>query len=375
MPQTTANDQLRLMTIAWHLHDDTAVAEALTVLARRWPDRLGEIDQDYLTNLLRTADRLPRGTRLALLQALYVAHWKRDVEPSDFWRDLVLLLIEEGKSDEAVDVSARITDPRVLVDMRADRRFDALVAAHPERFDVDAAAIREIEALQVKDEDAKSLRVKSLLMAALMRRRHAAAALAIADEAIADIRATNYPERLYGDYLSEHATLLSQRAFALMDLGRWDEALEQLTEATREFEHDRDNVSGAIDLAGFECDLGRPAEARSVLAQLTSSLSPFGTMQMESVRLDAAIQEGDAAQVERSLHYLREHRSDAPFAYLSALIVANQLDHCLAGAPAAAGRTRHAPASARARADLFIRAGHAAGASDARPLAVGARTP
>jgi hypothetical protein len=328
MVQATANDQLQLINIDWHLHDDTAVAEGLTVLARRWPERLGEIDEDYLTNLLGTAHRLSRGTGLALLQALYDAHWKPkgDVEPSGSWRDLVLLLIEEGKSDAAVEVSARITDAQILVDMRADRRFDALVAAHPERFDVDAAAVREIEALQARDAEAKSLRVKALLMTALMRRQHAAAALAIADEAMADIRATNYPERLYGDYLSEHATLLSQRAFALIDLGRWDEALDQLTEATREFEHDRDNVGGAIELAAFECDLARPQEARSVLAQLTGSLSPFGTMQMESVRLDAAVQEGDAAQVERSFHYLREHRNDAPFAYLSALIVANQLD-------------------------------------------------
>ena len=328
MPQATGNDQLRLIAVTWHLHDEAAVAEALTMLAKRWPDRLGEIDEDYLASVLRTANRLPRGTGLALLQALYDAHWKPKggVEPSDSWRDLVLLLIEERKAAEAGDVAARITDPQVLVDMRADRRFDSVVAAHPGRFDVNAAAVREIESLQAKDAEAKSLRVKTLLMAALMRRQHAAAALAIADEAVAAILETNYPERLYVDYLSEYAALLSERAFALMDLGHWNEAADQLTAATREFEHGHDNVGAAIDLAAFECDLGRPKEARSVLAQLTGTLSPYGSMQMESVRLDAATQEGDAAQIERSLHYLHAHRSDAPFAYLSALVVADQLN-------------------------------------------------
>jgi hypothetical protein len=49
-------------------------------------------------------------------------------------------------------------------------------------------------------------------------------------------------------------------------------------------------------------------------------------MQVEGVRLDVATQEGDAAQVERSLSYLRAHRGEAPMSYLSDLIIANRLD-------------------------------------------------
>jgi hypothetical protein len=329
MPQATADDPLALMSIGAQLRDQSTVVAALTALARRWPEHLGDIDEDYLTSTLRTADRLPRGTALALLQALYAANFKLkwDIEPSDSWRELTLLLAEQGRVAEAVEVSARITDPQVLIDMRADRRFDAVVAAHPERFDAAAAASREIRALQSKDEAAgNSLRVKTLLMAALMRRRHAAAALAIADEATAEISDTNYPERRYLDYLAEYGGLLSERAFALLDLGLWDEAVAQLTAAAREFEHDRDNVGAAIALAQIECDLARPKEARSVLDQVASGLSPYGTMQLQGVRLDVATQEGDAAQVKRSLGYLGAHRKDAPLTYLSALIISGQLD-------------------------------------------------
>jgi hypothetical protein len=329
MPQATADDQLALMTIGAQLHDQATVAAALTALARQWPEHLGDIDEDYLTSTLRTADGLPRGAGLALLQALYAANFKLkwDIEPSDSWRELTLLLVEQGRVAEAAEVSARITDPQILVDMRADRRFDAVIAAHPERFDVAAAAARDIRALQAKDEAAgNSLRVKTLLMAALMRRQHAAAALAIADEATAEISDTNYPERRYLDYLAEYGGLLSERAFALLDLGLWDEAVAQLTAAAREFEHDRDNVGAAIALAQVDCDLARPKDARSVLDQVASGLSPYGTMQLEGVRLDVATQEGDAAQVKRSLSYLGTHRGDAASTYLSALIIANEPD-------------------------------------------------
>lgn len=329
MPQANADDQLVLIAIAWRLNDTAQLAQSITVVARKWPGRLADIDEDSLTSFLRSTGQLPRATSLALLRALYTAGFKLKwgVEPSESWRDLVLLLIEQNRQAEAADVSARITDPLVLIEIRADRRFDAVVAAHPERFDAEAAADRQIKGLQTQDEDgANSLRVKALLMGALLRRQHAAAALAIADEAVAEIRDTNYPERRFVDYLAEHGDLLTERAFALLDLGLWEEGVAQLKAAAGEFEHDRDNVGAAISWAEVECDLGRPAEARSVLAQITEGLSPYGQMRTEGVRLDAATQEGDAAQVERSLSYLRAHRGEAPVSYLAALIVADRLD-------------------------------------------------
>jgi tetratricopeptide (TPR) repeat protein len=331
-PAATAEDELALASIGAQLQDEPLVADSLTAIARRWPARLGDIDEDYLARFLSGTSKLPRTRALALLQAFYAANFrlKWDIEPSDSWRDLMLLLIEQGRETEAAAVSARITDPFVLIAIRADRRFDAVVAAHPERFDIEAAAARQLKWLQAKDEGGTgadaSLRVKALLMGALTRRHHAAAALAIADEAIGDIRDTNYPERRFVDYLSEYGNLLTERAYVLFELGLWEQGVAQLKEAAHEFEHDRDNVDAAISLAGVECDLGRPADARSVLAQITEGLSPFGQMQVESVRLDVATQEGDAAQVERSLRYAREHRGDGPLSYLSDLIVANQLD-------------------------------------------------
>jgi len=329
MPQATADDLLALVNIGSQSDDQPLLAQVLTALAQKWPDRLGGIDEDYLTEVLDRQSKLPRATALALLQSLYAANFKLkwDIEPSESWRDLMLLLIAQGRQSTAAEVSARITDPLVLVEIRADRRFDGVVAGHPQAFDAEAAADRQIKRLQSQDGvGANSLRVKALLMAALMRRHHAAAALAIADDAIAEIRDTNYPERRFVDYLAEYGELLTERAFALLDLGLWDEGVAQLKEAAGQFEHDRDNVGAAIDLAEVDCDLARSADASSVLAQITTGLSPYGDMRVEGVKLDIATQTGDAAQVERSLTYLSAHRDEAPMSYLSDLIIANQLD-------------------------------------------------
>jgi hypothetical protein len=329
MRQASADDQLALLRIGSQLQDELLIAQSLTALARKSPDRLVDVDEDYLIRILEGQAKLPRATALALLQSLYAANFKLKlgIEPSESWRDLTLILIEQGQRAEAIEVTIRITDPLVLVEMRADRRFDTVVAAHPERFDAEIAADRQIKSLQAKDSDpSNSLRVKVLLMSALMRRHHAAAALALADDAIAEVRDTNYPERRFADYLSEYGDLLTARAFVLLDLGLWDEGVAQLKTAAREFEHDRDNIEAAIDLAAVDCDLARPSDARSALAQITAGLSPYGQMRVEGVRLDIATQEGDAAEVERTLSYLAAHRSDAPMSYLADLIVANQLD-------------------------------------------------
>ena len=73
---------------------------------------------------------------------------------------------------------------------------------------------------------------------------------------------------------------------------------------------------------------------------------------MERVRLDVATQEGDAAQVERSLSYLRAHRGEAPMSYLSGLIIANQLDRAAEELRRELLDPDMAPECARQRADL-----------------------
>ena len=227
----------------------------------------------------------------------------------------------------AIDVSAHITDVYVLIEMRADRRFDAVVAANPQQFDIDAAAAREFHDVQAAVEKfPQSLALRAAVLNMLLAQQHYAAMLGAADDLITDFQSTNYRRRLFDDYDQQYPWILNLRATALERLGQWDDAVSQLTAASQLDEDHRGNVSQLINLAELYCRLGRPLDARASLNKMVTKTSPYGTMELESTKFDAAYQLGDTQEVERSLRYLREHRKDAPFIYRDVLIAVNQLD-------------------------------------------------
>lgn len=329
MPQADFADWVARLRMSDKLGHEAAAVSALTMLVQRWPERSGKFDSDYILKELDEARKLPNGAELKLLEALYAAHWKVkwDIEPSSTWRDLSLLLLDKDRPAEAKDVAGHVTDVYVLIAMRADRRFDAVVAANPAHFDIEAAAEREFHALQAAaDKTPQSLQLESWVIDSLLRRQHYEAALAASDSILTDIQSTNDPAKLFEDFDEEHSWFLNLRSTALQRVGRWDEGLAQLIDASRLMEKYGGNVDQLINLGDLYCSLGRPNDALSAIGSVTARMSPFGAMQMEEVRIDAAQQLGDVKQVERSLKYLRIHRADAPNAYEGALIIVNQLD-------------------------------------------------
>jgi hypothetical protein len=325
LPGIGFEDQLATLSLAVNSGYAAAAAKSLTLLARQWPDRLASFDKRLIFRALWLAEHVTPGDRFLVLQALYAAHWKVewDIEPSPYWRDLALLLLEQGSLREAIDVSTHIIEPYVLIAMRADRRFDALVAAHPDQFEVELAADRELKSFQsLSDEHPKSLALKARVMEALLHEQHYAAMLAASDYAVQEIRATNFPDRLYDDYVEEHGSYFNLRSVALQREGRWDEAVAQLVEAGHE-----GDISQLINLASLYCALDRPKDALTVIGPLgPTRTSAYGAMQVEAIRLQSAVQSGDRAQLSRSMQFLSSHHADAPRAYLYALIVAKRLD-------------------------------------------------
>ena len=329
MPQASYEDRLVQLKASVRLGYDADTVAGLTSLAQRWPDRVATLNSRVIILTLHKAGRLPHGAALSLMQALYAAHWKLpgQIEPSGIWRELVLQLVEQGRIAEAIDVSTRIDDVYDLIALRVDHRYDAVVAANPERFDIATAAGRELRELQSASERApRLLGLRYSLIQALMHQQHYAAALAAADSLLTETRSTNFPERLYEDYGEWNNWLLDERARALERFGRWDEAVAQLSAGGLEPEDGGGNVSQLINLGELYCDLGRPNDALAAIGRLAANPSPWGAMEREEVRFDAALQMGDTAQAERSLGYLREHRADALPVYQHALIVANQLE-------------------------------------------------
>jgi tetratricopeptide (TPR) repeat protein len=309
--------------------DHKTVIEELTILAQRWPDRLSGMNSDFIARAVNDARRLPSRDAFPFLQALYGAHWKLKggIEPSAAWRDLALLLLERNRQAEAFEVASRIGDPYVLISIRADRRFDSVVAANPARFAVDAAAQREFHDLEAASDASPRLLVLQVqILGALMHQRHYAAMLGAADSVLAAIRSTNYPEHLYDDLSDQEPWFLEYRSIALYRMGRWDDAVTQLQEAADLFENHAGNVSQRIDLGELDCDLGRPKDALAAIGDITAPVSPYGGMQIEKIRLEAAVQLGDGDQVKRSLGYLRMHRAVSSETYEEALIAVGDVD-------------------------------------------------
>jgi beta-barrel assembly-enhancing protease len=309
-------------------HRAEAVAD-MTLLAQRWPDRVRTMEPESVLWVVNESYHLPRGAALPLLQALYDAHWKLryELEPSELWLRLTRLLLERGEVAEAIQVSLRITKTHDLIAMRSDRRFDAVVAANPGQFDIEAAATRELRTLQAASEKApQSLGLKSDVLEALLQQQHYAAMLALSDDVLLDIRSTNFPEKLYSDFNEKKGSFLNQRAVALERFGRWDEAVEQLTAATVVKERGR-NVDQLINLGELYCALERPRDALSAIAKVSiANLNSYGVMEMEAVRLDAALQLGDTKEAQSALEYLRDNRAEDPFAYQDALVTMDRLD-------------------------------------------------
>jgi hypothetical protein len=327
MPQADFGDWLQRLRAAAQLGDEADSVSTLTVIMQRWPDRGRSLNPDYILKVANEAKQLPRVAAFALLQALYGAHWKLkwDIEPSATWRDLALLLLEKHRLTDAGDVAAHVTDVYVLIAMRADRHFDAVVAANPAQFDIEAAAEREFQGFEAAAEKAPhSLELKSHVIDALLRQQHYEAALAASDAILLDIRSTNFPRNLYEDYDEQAPWFLNYRDITLERVGRWDEALAQLMDASLMYENHESNVSQLINLGYLYCELRRPDDALAAIGRLAARTSADGTMQLEEVRLEAAEQLGDTKQVERSLQYLRIHRADAPAVYENGLIAVNQ---------------------------------------------------
>jgi tetratricopeptide (TPR) repeat protein len=330
LPEATTDDRQSRVNAAYRLQDTGEVIIGLTDLVQKSPERLDHLNARFIIGVLSDAKmKLPHGSTLPLLQALYAAHWKLkwDQEPSGIWQDLALMLLEQNRLTEAIEVSTRVTDEYSVVSMRADRRFDAITAANPAQFDVDAALKRDLEHFQSAAERApKSLTPKRAVVDLLIEEQHYGAALAAADGVVAEIRARSDAKLWYDDFDDEYAWVLDSRSRALRRLGRWDEGLDQLAAASWVLEKNGKNVSQVINLGELYCDLGKPKEALGTLVRLGTDMSAYGRMQEASVRLDAAVQLGDTEQTDKWLAFTKEHRVDAPRTYEDALLLTGDVE-------------------------------------------------
>ena len=330
LPEATSEDRVARVRAAYRLQDTGEIIIGLTELVQKSPEKLGELNQGFVFRSLRDANTtLPHGSTLPLLQALYAAHWKLkwNQEPSNLWKDLALLLLEQNRLAEAIDVASHVTDEYGIISMRADRRFDEVIAANQAQFDASAALKRNLEHYQGETERApRSLTPKVTVIDLLMEQQRYGGALAAADGVLVEMRAHADPKQWYDDFDDQYVWLLDSRSRVLTRLGRWDEGLDQLAAASWVVDKTGQNVSQVINLGELYCALGKPREALGALVRLGSDMSSYGRMQEASVRLDASVQLGDTEQTEKWLAFVKEHRVDAPRTYEDALLRVNDVD-------------------------------------------------
>jgi tetratricopeptide (TPR) repeat protein len=322
-PQDDQGDWLFRLRLDFARRDDADRIRTLTHLAQLWPQTVKNLPERTIQSTVFVARSDPE-LQLALLQALFSAKYVpyTGIEPSDQWRDLALLMLQRGDTAGAIAAAQRITDPKVLIALKVDNRFAPLRAELPSLVNFDAAKAMDEQIGRWRtavERNPDKLLPMAALMQGLLDTDQADEVLQRTDEIIARVRAEPEGSPIYRDQNEQYHWILDERAGALQQLSRSEEAVRQLEEASRLTEDGGTNVSQTINLAELYNDLGRPADALSTLKRV-ANVSPYGRMQIEHDTLRAALQMSDREAASRSLAYLQQHQSDAISSYQIALV-------------------------------------------------------
>lgn len=309
------------------LEEHEEAARCISGAVQRWPTRVGDLEERTVAQLALALDD-PDTTIAyrALVETLFDAQWEPEALIVDaLWARLADLLIDAGQPQKAIKAVRRIDDPKTIVGLRVDRKFDPLARLHPGLFDVAAAIERtEREDLARAARKPRSLGPITTLHESRLQQRRYDEVLDRTEAIIANVRAGDGAEA-YDDFDEHYVWVLDNRAAALAGAGRWDEAVRAREQAARRPEQGELNVSQVINLAQLYARLGRGQDARDALAEV-GRMSPFGAMQRALMQLHAAVALDDKEGMRNAMAHLTTHRDDAPGALQAALVSVGDLD-------------------------------------------------
>lgn len=277
-----------------------------------------DISVFYLKYYLRNDPRRQRHF-LADLDAMNWAPQDASRNPGSLWRDYSLRLLEVGQDAEAARVADKVTTAVDLFGMKLDKRFAAIVKADPKLFDIDRAAVAELERLQKLYGQAPQGAGADQIIEAMRTLGRFDEALTFADKTLTK------PELLDDRGYDNRNWIEDRRALVLWDMGRFDEAIAAQRVAASRKEHGRDNVSQVINLADMLIDQGRFLEALEVVEPMSRSgtISPFGAGFVAGIRVCAYNGLSDEKAAQEAFAFVEAHVSDNRKARLSALLCAN----------------------------------------------------
>lgn len=255
---------------------------------------------------------------------------RRNVDPNRFWWELTRAYLEQGQIERATQAVLRVTSPAVILMMRVDKRYQPLLAAQPEHFNVPAALDQEIAVLEQLSKACPrviTLKVAHAQMLNVARRYDLA--IKVTDDVLAGSGMDRIPSELYDDAPTAFPWVLNARASALQGLAKFDEAEKYLRAAVNLRIRNQRNVSQTINLAAMYASLGRSQEAKAEL-QEPFAANEYGRMQIQRVLLLAAVVDKDERALRDALDELRSKEKESPSTLQEALLDANQMDEAAA---------------------------------------------
>ena len=303
----------------------------VTTIARRWSWALSSLPRRMIEQAVSDSEHARLGDpRSEMLQLLYDQRWKdrNGQEPSRWWRQLSLSLLEHGKPNQAFEVAAHITDPLTLVALQADNRYQRIARSEFVERNVQKAAEKELTWWQAASQLAPRSLARVVGMArALIELHRYDEVLSLTNLAMQRKEAAGPGTVPYDDWQQEFPWLLNVRARALRALERNDEAVRLLRQACEDSKQDM--VSHCLNLASVLAGLDRPQEALAVMPALDTA-SSYGHAIASLIRTMAASEANDPETVTATLEDLRTYTAASPSVLQRGLLVAGKQDEATA---------------------------------------------
>ncbi|HXC54003.1 MAG TPA: hypothetical protein VNU97_01790 [Rhizomicrobium sp.] len=330
MPQADGFDWHLRLSNSYRLADYADAARSTATLASRWPEKLSDISFQAIETMNRETQKDPTAAEVGadMLAALHAMKWQPDdpfETPDGLWLTLLRIRLERHDIHGARDLADELRAHVPLLQMHADRRFDALVQADPRHFDVMKAYGAELADLKAKAAAAPDkLEGVNTVAELLLNLDRAPEAMALITGALARLAAKPDAFSDAGDKLNWTLDVRSRILFAL---GRSDDALAALAEGASHKEDGAVNVSQAINLADAYEYYDRPNDALAAVAALDfSNASRYGRMALEDARACALFELGNTAALGQVLDYMKAHTIDGARPYLNTMLFTGDLD-------------------------------------------------
>lgn len=318
------DDWYRLARLELRLGAFDRAADSVTHFAEHWPELLPNTAPDMIPQIVRQSESAS-DARFNLMQALFDANWQLGSVDSAIWYELAIAQIQRGSVDGARQVIRRIDDPESLVRMRSDKRFDEFIDGTAWSSNVVLTAHRQIDEFREwMEAEPEKLEPKVHLSYALLELGLHEDVISLSDTVISTIRDAPLDKTPFAD-IDQQVWLMNYRAIALRRLGRIDEALQEMEQASRLDEEGQTNVSQALNLGTFYCSLKRPEDAIKAVSYV-GELSGYGRLIRLQVQLCSALQQDNQTLADQALCALETNREYGEVLVIEAYLRAGRMD-------------------------------------------------